>query len=157
MNAAPSKQYLKITVFPKCSQNGLSYKYCKIKTYKKVPETAQNKQFREHFWSCYPDSNWGPHPYQQLLRMNSSGFVPFPVLFVPEKFGFSCFLFRLFRRSFSAGGSVCGSEGQFAVLRTGLTLLNFSARSAVVSGHSSSKVIGIFLALSSSLRSSAVN
>ena len=20
------------------------------------------------FWSCYPDSNWGPHPYQSIER-----------------------------------------------------------------------------------------
>ena len=28
---------------------------------RKTPDFIQNQAF---FWSCYPDSNWGPHPYQ---------------------------------------------------------------------------------------------
>ena len=28
-------------------------------------------RFKAECWSCYPDSNWGPHPYQRLYGMKS--------------------------------------------------------------------------------------
>mgnify|MGYP006906618676 CR=1 FL=1 len=48
-------------------------------------------------------------------------------------------------------------NAQFATRRTGLIRRNFIARSGVVSGQSSSKVIGIALARSNSFNSSDVN
>ena len=47
-------------------------------------------------------------------------------------------------------------SAQFATWRTGLTRLNFMARSGVVSGQSSSKVMGMVLARSNSFNSSDV-
>ena len=65
--------------------------------------------------------------------------------------------FRCFRREISCSGSDSGSDTQFAICRTGLTRLNFIARSGVVSGQSSSKMIGILLARSNSFNSAGVN
>lgn len=48
------------------------------------------------------------------------------------------------------------SASQFATRRTGFTRRNFTARSGVVSGQSSSKVMGMVLARSNSFNSSGV-
>lgn len=36
------------------------------------------------FWSCYPDSNWGPHPYQVIFGVFYNDFRLFLVVFVPN-------------------------------------------------------------------------
>ena len=48
----------------------------KIKTLKPL----RLKGFR---WSCYPDSNWGPHPYQAALELFSNYFSYFIAIYTP--------------------------------------------------------------------------
>ena len=42
-------------------------KTAKINSAKKlsnIKKSRQNQRILTGFWSCYPDLNWGPHPYQ---------------------------------------------------------------------------------------------
>ena len=47
------------------NQRGLfkSGKQC-LKVQKAKKKAPKSIDFRAECWSCYPDSNWGPHPYQ---------------------------------------------------------------------------------------------
>jgi hypothetical protein len=43
-------------------------KTTKINSVKKlsdIKKSRQNQRIPAGFWSCYPDLNWGPHPYQR--------------------------------------------------------------------------------------------
>ena len=128
-----------------------------------IKKCAKNKRKSSLFrrkvwilWSCYPDLNWGPHPYQLIASPRSAAFRRFGGLFVPGSRRQSCFPLHCLRPLVSHCGSSCGSRTQFATWRTGLTRLNFIARSGVVSGQSSSNVIGMVLARSNSFNSSGV-
>ncbi len=107
-------------------------------------------------WSCWADSNRRPHPYQLIGSPGSAAVQRFRGVFVAEGHGLWLFSVHWFRSLVSPCGSACGSIAQFAICRTGLTRLNFTARSGVVSGHSSSKVKGLVEAPSKSVKSSGV-
>ena len=52
------------------------------------------------FWSCYPDSNWGPHPYQAPPELFSNYFLCFMALSAPIRLHSATLWtqgFRLFR------------------------------------------------------------
>ena len=100
--------------------------------------------------------NRRPHPYQLIKNPEIAGVQQFPGLFVPDRCGFPSYPLHCFHPLLSPCGSGCGSSTQFATCRTGLTRLNFIARSGVVSGQSSSKVMGMLLARSNSFSSSGV-
>ena len=119
----------------------------------KIPGFQEKTGFS---WSCYPDLNWRPHPYQLIANPRSAAFRCFGGLFVPGNRRQWCFPLHCLRPLVSYCGSTCGSGVQFAIRRTGLTRLNFIARSGVVSGQSSSKVMGMVLARSNSFNSSGV-
>ncbi|WP_204248328.1 hypothetical protein, partial [Pseudoflavonifractor sp. An184] len=36
-------------------------------------------------WSCYPDLNWGPHPYQAPLELFSNYFSCFMAISAPNR------------------------------------------------------------------------
>ena len=44
-------------------------------------EPVEAQGFR---WSCYPDLNWGPHPYQLIGSLPALEFQRFPALFAPK-------------------------------------------------------------------------
>ena len=73
---------------------------------KKSPKTEVSGDF----WSCYPDSNWGPHPYQLIGRMRFSTFQAYCALSGPECHPFRHSCVRYFRPLVSPCGSRCGSE-----------------------------------------------
>ena len=62
------------------------------------------------FWSCYPDSNWGPHPYQLIGRMRFAAFQSYCALSSPECHPFQHSCVRYLRCFVSPCGSRCGSE-----------------------------------------------
>ena len=68
------------------------------------------KQKAGVLWSCYPDSNWGPHPYQLIGRMRFSTFQAYCALSGPECHPFRHSCVRYFRPLVSPCGSRCGSE-----------------------------------------------
>ena len=62
------------------------------------------------FWSCYPDSNWGPHPYQLIGRIGFAAFRPFCTLFAPGCHPFRNSCVHCLRPLVSPCGSACGSK-----------------------------------------------
>ena len=62
------------------------------------------------FWSCYPDLNRRPHPYQLIGRMEFAAFRRFCVLFRPKccPFRYSCI--HCLHPLVSPCGSACGSD-----------------------------------------------
>ena len=40
--------------------------------------------FINTFWSCWPDSNWWPHPYQEIFCVFYNNFRLFLVVFIPN-------------------------------------------------------------------------
>jgi len=44
------------------------------KSDKKKTKSAFSVAEKADFWSCYPDLNWGPHPYQAALAIFSNYF-----------------------------------------------------------------------------------
>lgn len=61
-------------------------------------------------WSCYPDLNWGPHPYQVIGKIWSAAFWRFWGLSAPSThtFWYSCV--HCFHPLISPCGSACGSS-----------------------------------------------
>jgi len=49
--------------------------------FKNKAKTLENTRF-SRVWSCYPDLNWGPHPYQKALSL----FMAYPFMLgnIPE-------------------------------------------------------------------------
>ena len=45
-------------------------------------------------WSCYPDLNWGPHPYQVIASLGSATVQHFRGIFVAEGHGLWSFSVR---------------------------------------------------------------
>ena len=61
------------------------------------------------FWSCWPDSNWRPHPYQPLWSMKTIVFRCFRAVFFRKKFLLRSSLQHCFQSQFTLRGSSCGS------------------------------------------------
>ena len=76
---------------------------------KKSPKTAVFGDF----WSCYPDSNWGPHPYQLIGRVRFAAFRAFCALFYPDRRALRHSFVHWFRCLISPCGSRCGSGLKF--------------------------------------------
>ena len=133
---------------------------CKISSARKSAESKNKSTVlgrkRRILCGYYPNMNRLPRPYQLIDNPRSAAFRRFVSLFVPGNRRQRCFPLHCLRPLVSYCGSTCGSGAQFAIRRTGLTRLNFIARSGVVSGQSSSKVIGMVLARSNSFNSSGV-
>jgi len=69
-------------------------KNCKNKLSQKVgkqEESRQNQRIQAGFWSCYPDLNWGPHPYQQAKKIFYNLFGLFLFISTPVHFLFDTF------------------------------------------------------------------
>ena len=60
-------------------------------------------------WSCYPDLNWRPHPYQLIAHPRNASIRCFGGIFVPEKRRQWCFPLHCFHPLVSCCGSGCGS------------------------------------------------
>ena len=61
-------------------------------------------------WSCYPDLNWRPHPYQLISNPRNASIRRFGGIFVPEKRRQWCFPLHCLRPLVSYCGSGCGSQ-----------------------------------------------
>ena len=79
-------------------------------------KSAENKKkstvFRRKqriLWSCYPDLNWRPYPYQLIPSLRSAAFRRFGGLFVPGNRRQWCFPLHCLRPLISYCGSSCGS------------------------------------------------
>ena len=73
---------------------------------KKSPKTAVFGDF----WSCYPDLNWGSHPYQLTGRVRFSAFRTFCILFRLASHSLWHAYVHRFRPLVSPRGSRCGSK-----------------------------------------------
>ena len=62
-------------------------------------------------WSCYPDLNWRPHPYQLIPHPRNASIRCFGGIFVPENRRQWCFPLHCLRPLVSCCGSSCGSWG----------------------------------------------
>ena len=60
-------------------------------------------------WSCYPDLNWRPHPYQLIPHPRNASIWRFGGIFVPENSGQQYFPLHCLRPLVSYCGSSCGS------------------------------------------------
>ena len=78
------------------------------------PEGKQETRYplRENgfLWSCYPDLNRRPHPYQLIGRMRSHAFGTFCALFRPVSHALRHSCVHCFRPLVSPCGSACGSS-----------------------------------------------
>ena len=68
------------------------------------------KRKQRILWSCYPDLNWRPHPYQLIANPRSTTFRCFGGLFVPGNRRQWCFPLHCLRPLVSYCGSTCGSN-----------------------------------------------
>ena len=75
----------------------------------KQSKNSRNPAISGVSWSCYPDLNWRPHPYQLIARPRTASIWRFGGLFVPEKRRQSCFPLHCLRPLVSCCGSGCGS------------------------------------------------
>ena len=74
---------------------------------KKKPVVFSRKQ--RVLWSCYPDLNWRPHPYQLIAHPRNASIWRFGGVFVPEKRKQWCFPLHCLHPLVSYCGSGCGS------------------------------------------------
>ena len=77
-------------------------------------EGKQNKNSRNPpisgvSWSCYPDLNWRPHPYQLIPHPRNASIWRFGGIFVSKKRRQWCFPLHCLRPLVSYCGSSCGS------------------------------------------------
>ena len=49
-----------------------------------VPMNMNPCGFKAFLWSCWPDLNWWPHPYQEIFCVFYNNFRLFLVVFVPN-------------------------------------------------------------------------
>ena len=49
-----------------------------------ITKNTWNPKISGVFWSCWPDSNWWPHPYQEIFGAFYNIFCLFLVVFVPS-------------------------------------------------------------------------
>ena len=89
----------------KC-RNSNSQKSAEIK---RKPTVFSRKQ--RVLWSCYPDLNWRPHPYQLIARPRNASIRRFGDIFVPKNRKQWCFPLNCLRPLVSYCGSGCGSSG----------------------------------------------
>ena len=75
---------------------------------KKKPVVFSRKQ--RVLWSCYPDLNWGPHPYQLIAHPRNASIWRFGGVFVPENRRQWCFPLHCLHPLVSCCGSGCGSR-----------------------------------------------
>ena len=68
------------------------------------------KQKEGVLWSCYPDLNRRPHPYQLIGRVRFAAFQAFCALFYPERRALRPSFVHWFRPLVSPCGSRCGSK-----------------------------------------------
>jgi len=61
------------------------------KKLRKQEKSRQNQRIQAGFWSCYPDLNWGPHPYQQTKKIFYNLFGLFLFISAPIHFLFDTF------------------------------------------------------------------
>ena len=92
-------------------QNRIRSKSCRNQ--KKTPEI---RRFQVLFWSCYPDSDRGPHPYQTTVEPSSPCCIRLCGVFLSKKDKVAACLFHCFRPLISPCGSACGSR-PFAIYR----------------------------------------
>ena len=76
----------------------------------KQEKSSLSKRKSWIFWSCYPDLNWGPHPYQLIASPPNTVFYRFGGIFVPWQRGLWHFPIHCFRPLISPCGSQCGSQ-----------------------------------------------
>ena len=88
---------------PKC-KNSKTDKSAKSK---KKPAAFNRKQ--RILWSCYPDLNWRPHPYQLIPHPRNASIWRFGGIFVSKKRRQWCFPLHCLRPLVSYCGSSCGS------------------------------------------------
>ena len=94
-------------------------------------------------WSCYPDLNRRPHPYQLIGRIGFAAFRPFCTLFTPGCHPFRSSCVHCLRPLVSPCGSACGSakmvplkisttisKAQYFTHRRFLSVFNCSRRGA---------------------------
>jgi len=74
---------------------------------KKKPVVFSRKQ--RVLWSCYPDLNWRPHPYQLIPHPRNASIWRSGGIFVPESRRQWCFPLHCLRPLVSYFGSGCGS------------------------------------------------
>ncbi len=77
--------------------------------WRKQNKNSRNPPISGVSWSCYPDLNWRPHPYQLILHPRNASIRRFGGIFVPEKRRQWCFPLHCFRPLVSCCGSGCGS------------------------------------------------
>ena len=75
----------------------------------KQNKNSRNLTISGVFWSCYPDLNWRPHPYQLIANPRSTAFRCFGGIFVPRNRRQRCFPLHCLRPLVSYCGSSCGS------------------------------------------------
>ena len=63
-------------------------------------------------WSCYPDLNWRPHPYQLIADPQNASIWRFWGLFVPKNRRQRCLPLHCLRPLISYCGSSCGSGNE---------------------------------------------
>ena len=88
----------------RCGSGFLTHTVKQLFATKKSPKT----EVFGDFWSCYPDLNRRPHPYQLIGRMRFSVFRAFCALSGPECHPFRPSCVRYFRPLISPCGSRCG-------------------------------------------------
>ena len=67
-------------------------------------------------WSCYPDLNWRPHPYQLIAHPRNASIWCFGGVFVPENRRQWCFPLHCLHPLVSCCGSGCGSRRKSGTL-----------------------------------------
>ena len=72
-------------------------------------ESAVFSRKQRILWSCCPDLNWRPHPYQLIANPQSTAFRRFGGIFVPGNRRQWCFPLHCLRPLVSYCGSTCGS------------------------------------------------
>lgn len=77
----------------------------KIKIRNKKPSKTE---VFEGFWSCYPDLNWGPHPYQLIGCRQCAAIGHFPAIFAQKDEVFGPLVSVVPTRSFSRVGHGVG-------------------------------------------------
>ena len=89
----------------RCGSGFLTHTVKQLFATKKSPKT----EVFGDFWSCYPDLNRRPHPYQLIGRMRSPAFGPFCALSRPVTHALRHSCLHCFRPLVSPCGSACGS------------------------------------------------
>ena len=76
----------------------------------KQEKSRQNQAIPAGFWSCYPDLNWGPHPYQLIAAPGSTAFRCFRGILLQRVVVFDTFPSIDSVRSFRRVGHGVGQE-----------------------------------------------